>query len=114
MIRGSKNPFDRDLPQWPATFSRAGRIDRNPSWTIQSEHHTLTATWEQLKNPLVGTSTINPHIVFTVPIFAAAGQMQLDGTAVPGRLYPRDAWSKSLGQARSSCCFALAETMVAA
>ena len=34
MIRGSNNPFDRDLLQWPATFSRAGRIDRNPSWTV--------------------------------------------------------------------------------
>ena len=40
MIRGSNNPFDRDLPQWPATFSRAGHIDRDPSWTVQSEHHT--------------------------------------------------------------------------
>ena len=96
-----------------ATFSRAGRIDRNPSWTIQSECHTLTATWEQLESPLVGPPTINPHIVFTALIFAAAGQMQLDGTAIPGSPYPREAWSKSLGQARSSCCFALAETMVA-
>ena len=113
MIRGSNNPFDRDLPQWPATFSRTGRIDRDPSWTIQSEHHTLTATWGQLESPLVGPPTINPHIVFTVLIFAAAGRMQLNGMAVPGRPYPRDAWSKSLGQARSSCCFALAETMVA-
>ena len=114
MIRGSNNPFDHDLPQWPATFSRAGHIDRNPSWTIQSEHHTLTATWEQLESPLVGLPTINPHIVFTVLVFAAAGQMQFNGMVVPGRPYPRDAWSKSLGQARSSCCFALAETMVAA
>ena len=113
MIRGSNNPFDRDLPQWRATFSRAGRIDRNPSWTIQSERHTLTATWEQLESPLVGPPIVNPHIVFTVLIFAAAGQMQLDGMAVLGSPYPRDAWSKSLGQARSSCCFALAETMVA-
>ena len=113
MIRGSNNPFDRDLPQWPATFGRAGRIDRNPSWTIQSERHTLTATWEQLESPLVGPPIVNPHIVFTVLIFAAAGQMQLDGMAVLGSPYPRDAWSKSLGQARSSCCFALAETMVA-
>ncbi|MYA23376.1 MAG: hypothetical protein F4Z30_11555 [Gemmatimonadetes bacterium] len=113
MIRGSNNPFDRDLPQWRATFSRAGHIDRNPSWTIQSKHHTLTATWEQLESPLVGPPTINPHIVFTLQIYAAAGQMQLNGVAVPGSPYPRDAWSKSLGQARSSCCFALAETMIA-
>ena len=112
MIRGSKNPFDRGLPQFPATFSRAGHIDRNPSWTIQSEHHTLTATWEHLESPLVGPPTANPHIVFTVLIFAASSQMQLDGMVVPGSPYPRDAWSKSLGQARSSCCFALAETMV--
>ena len=90
-------------------FSRAGHIDCNPSWTIQSEHHTLIATWEQLESPLVGPPTINLHIVFTVLVFAAAGQMQLDGMAVPGRPYPLDAWSKSLGQARSSCCFALAE-----
>ena len=113
MIRGSKNPFDRGLPQIPATFSRVGCIDRDPSWTIRSEHHTLTATWEQLESPLVGPPTVNPHIVFTVLIFAAAGQMELDGMAVPGNPYPRDAWSKSLGQARSSCCFALAETMIA-
>ena len=113
MIRGSKNPFDRDLPQRPATFSRAGHIDHNPSWTIQSESHILTATWEELESPLVGPPTINPYIVFTVLIFAAAGQMQLNGVAVPGIPYPRDAWSKSLGQARSSCCFALAETMIA-
>jgi len=113
MIRGSNNPFDRDLPQRPATFSRAGHIDHNPSWTIQSESHTLTATWGQLESPLVGPPTVNPHIVFTVLIFAAAGQMQLNGMAVPGSPYPRDAWSKSLGQARSSCCFALAETMIA-
>ena len=114
MIRGSNNPFDRALPQGRATFSRSGRINHNPSWTIQSESHTLTATWEQLESSLVGPPTINPHIVFTVLIFAAAGEMQLNGMAVPGSPYPRDAWSKSLGQARSSCCFALAETMVAA
>ena len=113
MIRGSNNPFDRDLSQIPATFRRAGCIDRDPSWTIRSEHHTLTATWEQLESPLVGPPTVNPHIVFTVLIFAAAGQMRLDDMAVLGCPYPRDAWSKSLGQARSSCCFALAETMVA-
>ena len=113
MIRGSNNPFDRELPQWRATFSRAGRMDRNPSWTIQSEHNTLTATWEQLESPLVGPPTLNPHIVFTVLVFAAAGRMQLDGTVVPGCSYSRDAWRKNLGQARSSCCFALAETMVA-
>ena len=113
MIRGSNNPFDRELPQWRATFSRAGCIDRNPSWTIQSGSRTLTATWEQLENPLVGPPTVNPNIVFTVLIFAAAGQMQLNGMAVPGSPYSRDAWSKSLGQARSSCCFALAETMIA-
>ena len=113
MIRGSNNPFDRDLPQRPAIFSRAGRIYLNPSWTIQSESHTLTATWEELESPLVGPPTVNPHIIFTVLIFAAAGQMQLNGVAVPGSPYPRDAWSKSLGQARSSCCFALAETMIA-
>ena len=71
MIRGSNNPFDRDLPQWRATFSRAGRIDRNPSWTVQSEHHILTASWEQLESPLVGPPTINPYIVFTMLVFAA-------------------------------------------
>ena len=98
MIRGSNNPFDRDLClKWRATFSRAGRIDRNPSWTVQSEHHTLTATWGQLESPLVGPPTINPHIVFTVLIFAIC---RPDATRRHGRTrpcpYPRDAWSKSL------------------
>ena len=96
MIRSSNNPCDRD-----------------PSWTIQSEFHTLIATWEQLESPLVGLPTVNPHIVFTVLVFAAAGQMQLDGLVVPGHSYSRAAWCKSLGQAHNSCCFALAETMVA-
>jgi hypothetical protein len=66
-------------------FSRAGHIDCNPSWTIQSEHHTLTAIWEQLESPLVGPPTINPHIVFTVLVFAAAGP---DATQRHDRTWP--------------------------
>ena len=113
MIRGSNNPFDRDLPQWPATFSRAGRIDRNPSWTIQSEHHTpdrhLGAIGKPSSRPTHHQSPYRLHGADFCRRRPDATRRH-DRTRLP--LSPR-CLEQKLGQARSSCCFALAETMVA-
>ena len=95
-----------------ARFGRGGDVRRAPSWTIETADHRLTATWAELDPPLVGPPTINPQIVFTVLVFAAAATLDCDGQPLPGSPYPREAWAQSLGTPMSSCCFALAETMV--
>lgn len=70
------------------------------------------ASWWGLQAPLVGPPTLHPRIVFTILVFAEKAGIELDGKAVAGAPYLRDVWAKSLGTPRSSCVFALAETMV--
>ena len=48
----------------------------------------------------------NPDIVFTVLVLLPLARCKSTGMVIPGRSYPRDAWHKSLVQARSLCCFA--------
>ena len=107
------SPFGYAVPIVAARFNRGGDVRRAPSWTLATADHRLTATWGELAPPLVGPPMINPQIVFTILVFAAAATLDCDGQPLPGVPYPREAWAQSLGSPMSSCCFALAETMVA-
>ena len=112
MIRGRSGPFDRELPIRKAVLTRKGDIMRTPAWNIQAGKDRITASWEGLQAPLIGPPTANPDIVFTVLTFADKGAVRLNGKRVPGEPYLRDIWRKNLGTPKSSCCFALAETMI--
>ena len=112
MIRGRGNPFDRDLPVLDAEFTRGGDTRSAPSWTIQAGEDRIVATWERIQPPLVGPPVLNQSIVFTVLCFTDEGRISLNGEPVIGRPYPREIWRASLGDAHSSCVFALAETMI--
>ena len=100
------------LPLVEASFQREGDIREEPVWTIATTDRQIRAGWSQIASPYVGPPTLNPKIVFTVLFFAASGSLSLDGTPVPGEPYQRDVWAKNLHRPHSSCCFALAETMV--
>lgn len=100
------------LPVVEASFLRDGDIGEEPVWTITTADHQVRASWRQIATPYVGPPTLNPTIVFTILFFAASGSLSLDGVPVPGQPYKRDVWRKNLGRPHSSCCFALAETMV--
>ena len=112
MIRGRGNAFDRELPILDAEFTRGGDTWSAPSWTIQAGSDCIVATWEQIQPPLVGPPVLNPSIVFTVLCFTDGGRISLNGEPVIGSPYPREIWRASLGEAHSSCVFALAETMI--
>ena len=104
--------FGRRLPLVEAAFERGGDIREAPTWTITTADHEVVACWRQLDPQYVGPPTANPRVIFTVLTFAAAGSIALDGAEVEGEPYPREVWEKNLGEPHSSCCFALAETMV--
>ena len=108
------SPFGYPVVEVAAHFTRSGDLHHAPVWTIETEHHRLNAVWSDLEAPLVGPPTINPQIVFTILVFAATATLEFDDQPLGGQPYPREAWQQSLGIAKSSCCFALAETMVSA
>lgn len=112
MIRGRGNPFDRDLPVLEAEFVRGGDTSSTPSWHIHVGKDRIVATWDSIKSPLVGPQVINSSIVFTVLCFTDEGRITLNDEPVIGEPYLREIWRPSLGNAHSSCVFALAETMI--
>ena len=116
MIRGSGNPFDRELPLYAAEFKRGGDIRQAPSWTIQVEGHNIVSTWSSLQPPVIaeGPSPVftEGRDFFTVLVFTDVATIEMDGRTAPGKPYLREGWKKSIGGDRSSCIFALTETMI--
>ena len=115
-IRGKGNPFDRDLPVLDAEITRGGYIRKAPSWTIQTEGARILATWRGILPPVIAEGpapTFREDVdFFTLLFFAEEASITLNGQPVDGRPYVRDIWRKSIGGDRSSCVFALAETMI--
>ena len=107
------SPFDRGMEPVEARLSPGGDIRTEPAWEIDAAGRRIDVCWRELDPPLVGPPTAHPRIVFTILVFAGGGSIQLDGRDVGGEPYPRDNWARTLGRPRSSCCFALAETMIA-
>lgn len=115
-IRGSGNPFDRPLPMLDAQITRGGDIRRNPSWSIQTAEDLIVATWTVEQAPVIAEG-FAPFFredmdIFTVLFFTDRATISWNGQPVAGRPYQRDIWRKSIGGDRSSCVFALAETVI--
>lgn len=108
-------PFDRTLPLIDAEIHRSGDIRYAPEWHIRTATDHIVATWSTLGPPLVveGNAPIFRDDVdfFAVFVFASAASVVLNGQPVNGLPYPVRVWERTLGGARSSCMFALAETM---
>ena len=116
MIRGSGNPFDRELPLYAAEIERGGDIRQAPDWTIRVEGRKIVSTWSSLQPPVIaeGPAPVfsEGRDFFTVLVFSDVATIEMDGRIVPGKPYLREGWKKSIGGDRSSCIFALTETMV--
>ena len=116
MIRGKGNPFDRELPMLDAEMTRGGDVRDEPCWIIQTGKHRIVATWSQIQPPVMAEGwapTFREDLdFFTLLFFCDAASIQLDTRSISGRPYLRDIWKKSVGGDRSSCVFALAETMI--
>jgi hypothetical protein len=116
MIRGRGNPFDRELPTFDAEITRRGDIRQSPSWTIQTESDRVVSTWVSVQPPVITMGYVpyfSEHTdFFTLLFFVDEAEITFNGQPVKGRPYSRDIWRKSIGGNRSSCVFALAETMI--
>jgi hypothetical protein len=117
MIREG-NPFHgRDMPVLDAVLKRAGDIRTEPAWIIQTDRRRIVSTWTELAPPVIAEGpapTFSPvRDFFTLLFFAAGAHITVDGQTIEGAPYLRDIWQKSIGGLRSSCVFALAETMTA-
>ena len=106
------SPIDPDAEILEASLTRVGEVRRTPGWRIEAADHVIAAEWAELGAAIVGPTTASPSICFTILYFAAEGAIAVDGEPMPGRAYPRDAWTKTLGRPMSSFCFALSETML--
>ena len=115
MIRGKAGPWDRPMPRHAATFRRSGDIRREPGWVVETAGHVVAATWVVEEPPVIAegpAGTFNAdYDFFTLLFFTFDARLEVDGEPVQGRPYVRDIWRRSIGGDRSSCVFALAETM---
>ncbi|MBI3942043.1 MAG: hypothetical protein HY326_03450 [Chloroflexi bacterium] len=115
MIKGRGNVFDRDMFILDARIMRGGDIRTNPSWIIETPHDRVVASWSGILPPVIAEGdapTFREDLdFFTLLFFTEEAQITLNGAAVAGKPYTRDIWSTSIGGDRSSCVFALAETM---
>lgn len=116
MIRGRGNQFDRQLPIVDATFSCDGDIRTNPSWTVQTEGHTIVSTWNITEPATIhwgpAPSGAENLQIFSLLFFTYNVSLTHNGAVVEGEPYTRDIWRPSIGGDRSSCVFALAETTI--
>ncbi len=115
--RGRIPPFDDpDVPVLDATFRRGGDIRRDPCWIITVAGHEIIARWTVTQPPLVMTragagedADLDMHSAL---FFTDEAAITFDGQPADGLPYMSPHWAPLLGTARSSCVFALAETMM--
>lgn len=115
--RGRIPPFDGpDVPVLAATFRRGGDIRRDPCWIITVAGHEIIACWTVTQPPLVMTragagedADLDMHSAL---FFTDEAAIMFDGQPADGLPYMSPHWAPLLGTARSSCVFALAETMM--
>jgi hypothetical protein len=117
MFRGNAPPFRSSLPIVEAVFQRGGDLKESPSWIMEAGRHRLSVTWARLE-PATLAYRADPEIqrrrpAFTVLFFCQGARVLLDSRRIEGTPYPRSIWREALGGGdRSSCVFAIAETMI--
>ena len=104
---------DPEAPVVKAHFFREGDIRKDPAWVIETDEHRIVARWRVTEPPVIAHGTFRPGTEhFTVLFFIAEASVEVDGQLIPGKPYFRDIWKPQLPGDRSSCVFALAETLI--
>ena len=116
MVRGRSPRWDRPIPTVSARFQFSGDIRTSPTWTIVMPDHELVINWQAIGPPVVAYRS-DPQVAArrcsaTVLFFADRAAITFDGQPVEGQPFTTDIWQDSIGEDRSSCCFALAETFI--
>ncbi len=111
----SHPPYDEKLPVIDATFTQGGHVAHNPSWTISTGEHEIVASWSQIQPVIItaGRWPADPcNYVHSLLHFTDESSIQLDGRVVEGAPYSRDIWRPTIGGDRSSCVFAISESLM--
>ena len=111
----SHPPYDEKLPVIDATFAQGGHVARDPSWTISTGEHEIVATWRQIQPVIItaGPWPASPcNYVHSLLHFTDESSIQLDGRVIEGKPYSRDIWRPTIGGDRSSCVFAISESLM--
>ena len=96
-----------------ASFQRQGDVRRDPAWLIETPEHRVVARWQVTEQPIIADGTFRSGTEhFTLLFFTDEASVEMDGQPINGTPYQRDIWKPSIGGDRSSCVFALAETLV--
>ena len=105
--------IDTNAPVVEARFYRQGDVRRDPQWVIEFNQHRVVGRWHVTDPPVIAEGTFKSGTEhYTSLFFADQAEVELDGQPIEGQPYPRDIWRQSIGGMRSSCVFALAETLV--
>jgi hypothetical protein len=108
--------FDRDLPVLDATFTRGGSVMATPSWEIRTARDHIVATWMDSEPPFLAELPAPAGLAhadfYSVFFFTPRATIEINGRRVDGQPYTEAIPSTHVGGERSSCMFALSETMV--
>ena len=116
MVNGNRaTPFKGGLPLFNADISRDGDIRGDPGWVIKSGDITVSCRWRKLLNPVIAEGyapTFTKEIdIFSILFFADKASMTFNGKELLGQPYMTDIWRTKIGGNRSSCVFAIGETL---
>lgn len=109
MYRGRDNSLaECGEPVLTARFGRSGDMRRSLSYSIDTAHHHIAATWDGLEPPFVhhghgANSTLYTYCFFVV---APHASLTVDGEELSGAVYDRQDWVPLVGRPLSSCLIA--------
>ena len=108
------SPFERDVPVVDATFLRGGDVRTEPVWRIDTGQAIVEARWPSIEPVVVMNEPPPAQGVAVVHslLFFSQGTIGVNGEPVEGEPFIRENWRRTIGRPGSSCCFALAETLL--
>ena len=115
VVAWGASPFEPDTPIVEATFERGGDVRAAPTWRIETGNDVVEAEWSGIEPGVVMDSPLESGavtVVHSVLFFSAVAAMKVNGVPVQGEPFIREGWRRAIGRPGSSCCFALAETLV--
>ena len=88
-----------------ARFGRSGDLTRRLTFSIDTAHRQIAATWAGLEPPFVHHGQGASSSVYTYCFFVVAtrASLRVDDETVPGAIYDRQDWIPLVGRPLSSC-----------
>ena len=106
MYRGRDNSLSQcGEPVTTARFGRSGDMQRSLSYSIDTAHNQIAATWAGFEPPFVHHGQGASSSVYTYCFFVVAtrANLSVDGETVAGAIYDRQDWVPLVGRPLSSC-----------